>query len=87
MRAGYKCLPQMKLYSSQTLYNMYANANDETEEQCVLQHIANHNMLQNHSYIDLVDILGEETYGPYNEIGIQKRIDAYLALCKRWRDE
>ena len=35
--------------------------------------IANHNMLQNPNYVDIVDLLGEEEpYGPYNEIGIQK---------------
>ncbi|MRC88243.1 hypothetical protein GH879_34210 [Bacillus thuringiensis] len=51
-------------------------------------HIANHSMLKNPNYVDIVDLLGEEdSYGPYNEIGIQKRIDAYLEDCKQWRDE
>ncbi|EEL87794.1 hypothetical protein bcere0029_23330 [Bacillus cereus AH1272] len=45
-------------------------------------------MLQNPNYVDIVDLLGEEEpYGPYNEIGIQKRIDTYLEDCKQWRDE
>lgn len=87
MRSGYKYLPQMQLYPSQTLYNMYADADDENEVQCIYDHIANHNKLQHLDYIDIVDILGEEVYGPYNEIGIQKRIDAYLNHCKQWRDE
>ncbi|WP_226795894.1 hypothetical protein [Bacillus sp. B3-WWTP-C-10-D-3] len=82
MRPGYKGLPQMQLYPSQTLYNMLADADNENEEQCIYEHIAIHDMLQDRSYVDLVDILGEETYGPYNEIGIQKRIDAYFSACR-----
>ncbi|MGH0678705.1 hypothetical protein ACQVPP_16015 [Bacillus luti] len=84
MRPGYKGLTQMQLYPSQTLYNMLADADDGNEVQCIYEHIANHNMLQDPSYIDLVDILGEEAYGPYNEIGIQRRIDAYFAACRKW---
>ena len=88
MRPGYKYLNRMQLYPSQTLYNMYADANDYGEVRCVYDHIANHNMLQHPNYTDIVDLLGEEEpYGPYNEIGIQKRIDAYLEDCKQWRDE
>lgn len=84
VRAGYKGLPQMQLYPSQTLYNMLADADNENEEQCIYEHIAIHNMLQDPSYIDLVDILDEEAYGPYNEIGIQRRIDTYFAACREW---
>ncbi|MEC0036107.1 hypothetical protein P4L29_16800 [Bacillus cereus] len=88
MRPGYKYLNRMQLYPSQKLYNMYAASNDYAEVRCVYDHIANHNMLQNPNYVDIVDLLGEEEpYGPYNEIGIQKRIDAYLEDCKQWRDE
>ena len=82
MRPGYKGLTQMQLYPSQTLYNMLADADDENEVQCIYEHIANHNMLQDPSYIDLVDILGEEAYGPYNEIGIQKKNRCVLCCLK-----
>ncbi|PDZ49879.1 hypothetical protein CON07_19765 [Bacillus sp. AFS094611] len=82
MRAGYRGLPQMQLYPSQMLYNMLVDVDDENEMQCVYEHIAHHNMLHDPSYIDLVDILGEEAYGPYNEIGVQRRIDAYFTACK-----
>ncbi|PEL75432.1 hypothetical protein CN603_13190 [Bacillus toyonensis] len=85
MRPGYKYLPRMQLYPSQALYNMYAEADDENEVRCVYDHIAKHNMLQHPNYIDIVDLLGEEEpYGPYNESGIQKRIDAFLEHCKQW---
>ncbi|MBG0962415.1 hypothetical protein [Bacillus sp. SRB1LM] len=88
MRPGYKYLNGMQLYPSQTLYNMYTEADDKNEVRCVYDHIAKHDMLQHPNYIDIVDLLWEEEpYGPYNEIGIQKRIDAYLADCKQWRDE
>ncbi|PGS64219.1 hypothetical protein COC69_30445 [Bacillus cereus] len=88
MRPGYKYLPRMQLYPSQTLFNMYTEADDKNEVRCVYDHIAKHDMLQHPNYIDIVDLLGgEEPYGPYNEIGIQKRIDAYLEDCKQWRDE
>ncbi|AEA15544.1 MULTISPECIES: hypothetical protein [Bacillus] len=88
MRPGYKYLPRMQLYPPQTLFNMYTEADDENEVRCVYDHIAKQDMLQNSNYIDIVDLLGEEEpYGPYNEIGIQKRIDAYLDVCKQWRDE
>ncbi|MEH7457706.1 hypothetical protein V7183_10835 [Bacillus sp. JJ1127] len=87
MRPGYKCLPQMRLYPSQTLFNMYADANDEKEVAAIYGHITNHDKLQHPDYIDLVDILGEEVYGPYNERGVQKRIDMYLSWCKEWGDD
>ncbi|SCC33269.1 Phage protein [Bacillus cereus] len=88
MRPGYKYLNRMPLYPSQTLFNMHAEADDYDEVQCVYDHIAQHNMLQHPNYIDIVDLLGEEEpYGPYNVIGIQKRIDAYLNDCRQWRDE
>lgn len=88
MRPGYKYLNRMQLYPSQTLYNMYTEADDENEVRCVYDHIAKHDMLQHPSYIDIVDLLGEEeSYGPYNEIGIQKRIASYLDDCKQWRGE
>lgn len=78
----------MPLYPSQTLFNMHAEADNHEEVECIYNHIAKHNMLQHPNYIDIVDLLGEEeSYGPYNEIGIQKRIDAYLVDCKQWRDE
>lgn len=88
MRPGYKYLNRMPLYPSQTLFNMHAEANGHEEVECIYNHIAKHNMLQHPNYIDIVDLLGEEeSYGPYNEIGIQKRIDAYLVDCKQWRDD
>ncbi|MED2186821.1 hypothetical protein [Bacillus wiedmannii] len=88
MRPRYKYLSRMPLYPSQTLFNMHAEADDHEEVECIYNHIAKHNMLQHPNYIDIVDLLGvEESYGPYNEIGIQKRIDAYLVDCKQWRDE
>ncbi|MGN4944556.1 hypothetical protein [Bacillus cereus group sp. MYBK104-1] len=88
MRPGYKYLNRMPLYPSKTLFNMHAEANGHEEVECIYNHIAKHNMLQHPNYIDIVELLGEEeSYGPYNEIGIQKRIDAYLVDCKQWRDE
>ncbi|MCU5457116.1 hypothetical protein NST86_12445 [Bacillus sp. FSL L8-0199] len=88
MRPGYKYLNRMPLYPSQTLFNMQAEADDYDEVQCVYGHIAKHNMLQHPNYMDIIDLFGEEEpYGPYNEIGIQKRIDAYLNDCKKWRDK
>ncbi|MCU4797038.1 hypothetical protein OB971_18335 [Bacillus cereus] len=88
MRPGYKYLSRMPLYPSQTLFNMHAEADDHEEVECIYNHIAKRNMLQHPNYIDIVDLLGvEESYGLYNEIGIQKRIDAYLVDCKQWRDE
>ncbi|MCU4787408.1 hypothetical protein OCF11_23870 [Bacillus cereus] len=88
MRPGYKYLNRMPLYPSQTLFIMHAEADNHEEVECIYNHIAKHNMLQHPNYIDIVDLLGEEeSYGPYNEIGIQKRIDAYLVDCKQWRDE
>ncbi|MGK9485091.1 hypothetical protein [Bacillus tropicus] len=88
MRPGYKYLNRMPLYPSQTLFNMHTEADNHEEVECIYNHIAKHNMLQHPNYIDIVDLLGEEeSYGPYNEIGIQKRIDAYLVDCKQWRDE
>ncbi|CAM4311159.1 hypothetical protein [Bacillus wiedmannii] len=88
MRPGYKYLSRMPLYPSQTLFNMHAEAVDHKEVECIYNHIAKHNMLQHPNYIDIVDLLGtEEPYGPYNEIGIQERINAYLVDCKQWGEE
>ncbi|MCM3736464.1 hypothetical protein M3215_11670 [Bacillus cytotoxicus] len=87
MRHGYKQLPQMSLYQSQILYNMYADANDENEINALYEHILNNNALQYPDYVDVVELLGDEPYGPYNEIGIQKRIDAYFVACKEWGNE
>ncbi|WP_035430839.1 hypothetical protein [Bacillus sp. UNC322MFChir4.1] len=84
MRNGFKYLSKMPLYPSQTLYNMYADADDENEIEAVYSHILNNNAIQHPDYVDVVELLGEEPYGPYNEAGIQRRIDAYLAHCRQW---
>ena len=61
MRPGYKYLPRMQLYPSQTLYNMYTEADDKNEVRCVYEHIVKHNMLQHPNYIDIVDLLGKRS--------------------------
>lgn len=87
MRHGYKQLPQMPLYPSQTLCNMYADADDENEVDAVYVHMLNNNVLNHPDYVDVIELLGDEPYGPYNESGIQKRIGAYLTQLRYWRAE
>lgn len=90
MRHGYKELPQMPhLYPSQTLFNMWTEAESDDELETVYNHLLNHDAFYSPEYPDYLDLselfLDEEAvHHLYNETGVQNRIDSYLDFCKNF---
>jgi hypothetical protein len=81
VRPGYRYLQyNSSLYPSQVLYNMWAEADEEEELDAIHQHLLRHGAFRQSEYMDLQDLFMDEdtVQGPYNERGMQKRIDAYF---------
>ncbi|MFC5775171.1 hypothetical protein [Ectobacillus antri] len=79
IRHLYQQLSYQPLQPSQSLYNLYADAKTDDEVAMLFEHIYIHDAINHPDYVDVAELLGdEEPYGPYNEIGIQRRIDCYL---------
>ncbi|WP_342045885.1 hypothetical protein [Bacillus sp. OTU530] len=71
------------LYSSQHLFDLWSDTEEDEELDAVHQHLLRHRAFNSADHPDYLDISElfvdeDEVYGPYNEQGIQRRIDQYF---------
>ena len=71
------------LYPSQHLFDLWSEAGKDEELDAIHQHLVRHRAFNSSEHPDYLDISElfvdeDEIYGPYNELGIQRRIDQYF---------